>query len=120
MHLHPQIQIPNAFPECTLDNCKYAGYNIRHSKDWSALLYQKTKLKTKIAVSELKKTLLSGEDCLNVQKAAKGDEVTVHYEGRLQSNGFKFDSSFDRGEPIKFTLGTNQVVQGWERGLVGT
>ena len=72
------------------------------------------------AVSELKKTLLSGEDCLNVQKAAKGDEVTVHYEGRLQSNGFKFDSSFDRGEPIKFTLGTNQVVQGWERGLVGT
>jgi len=72
------------------------------------------------SAQELKKTLLSGEDCLNVQKAAKGDEVTVHYEGRLQSNGFKFDSSFDRGEPIKFVLGTNQVVQGWERGLVGT
>ena len=87
----------------------------------SCLTKNCVKIKYKnIAVSELKKTLLSGEDCLNVQKAAKGDEVTVHYEGRLQSNGFKFDSSFDRGEPIKFTLGTNQVVQGWERGLVGT
>ena len=71
-------------------------------------------------ISELKKTLLGGEDCLNVQKAAKGDEVTVHYEGRLKSNGLKFDSSFDRGVPINFTLGTNQVVQGWERGLLGT
>jgi FKBP-type peptidyl-prolyl cis-trans isomerase len=69
---------------------------------------------------ELKKTLLSGEDCLSVQKAAPGDEVTVHYESRLKSNGVKFDSSFDRGEPITFELGTNLVVQGWEQGLPGT
>ena len=55
-----------------------------------------------------------------MQKAARGDEVTVHYEGRLKSNGFKFDSSVDRGEPITFKLGTNQVVQGWEQGLPGT
>jgi len=72
------------------------------------------------SAQELNKTLLSGEDCLSVQKAAIGDEVTVHYEGRLKSNGAKFDSSFDRGEPIKFELGTNLVVQGWEQGLPGT
>ena len=71
-------------------------------------------------ISELKKRILSGEDCLSVQKAQKGDEVTVHYEGRLKSNGFKFDSSLDRDDPITFELGTNLVVAGWERGLVGT
>ena len=71
-------------------------------------------------ILELKKTILSGEDCLTVQKAQKGDEVTVHYEGRLKSNGFKFDSSLDRDDPITFELGTNLVVSGWEKGLLGT
>ena len=28
--------------KCTLDNSKYTGYNIWHSKDWAALLYQKS------------------------------------------------------------------------------
>ena len=32
--------------KCTLDNSKYTGYNIWHSKDWSALLYQKTETET--------------------------------------------------------------------------
>jgi len=69
---------------------------------------------------DIKKEILSGDDCLGVQKAANGDEVSVHYEGRLKSNGQKFDSSLDRGEPLSFTLGQNLVVEGWERGLVGT
>jgi len=68
----------------------------------------------------VQKQILSGEECLPVQQAAKGDEVTVHYEGRLQRNGLKFDSSLDRGEPITFELGTNAVVEGWEQGLLGT
>ena len=55
-----------------------------------------------------------------MQKAAEGDEVTVHYEGRLKSNDFKFDSSFDRGEPITFELGKELVIAGWEQGLLGT
>ena len=32
--------------KCTLDNSKYTRYNIWHSKDWSALLYQKKTEKT--------------------------------------------------------------------------
>ena len=77
-------------------------------------------INVQFSLTELQKTILSGDDCLNVQKAQKGDEVTVHYEGRLKSNGFKFDSSLDRQDPITFELGTNLVVQGWERGLIGT
>lgn len=35
----------------------------------------------------------------------KGQEVTVNYEGRLE-DGTIFDRSSDRGEPLKFIIGT--------------
>lgn len=43
--------------------------------------------------------------------------VLAHYVGIGLSTGQKFDSSWDRGEPIPF--GLNQVIQGWSEGLVG-
>ena len=46
------------------------------------------------------------------------DAITVNYTGTL-SDGTKFDSSIDRGQPFKFTLGQNSVIQGWELGVVG-
>ncbi|KAE8699557.1 Peptidyl-prolyl cis-trans isomerase FKBP2 [Hibiscus syriacus] len=51
-------------------------------------------------------------------QAHKGDKVKVHYRGKL-IDGTVFDSSFERGDPIDFELGSGQVIKGWDQGLLG-
>lgn len=50
--------------------------------------------------------------------AQNGDILLVHYVGTLD-NGTKFDSSYDNGQPIRFTLGQGNVIKGWDMGLLG-
>tara|TARA_B100000242_G_C42996404_1_gene462754 strand:- start:374 stop:1258 length:885 start_codon:yes stop_codon:yes gene_type:complete len=49
-------------------------------------------------------------------KAEAGKTVSVHYTGKL-SNGTKFDSSYDRNQPIEFELGRGRVIKGWDEGI---
>jgi FKBP-type peptidyl-prolyl cis-trans isomerase len=52
------------------------------------------------------------------QEATAGKRVSVHYTGTL-TNGKKFDSSLDRGQPFTFVLGAGQVIKGWDQGVAG-
>ncbi len=60
------------------------------------------------------KTLKEGKGAV----AEPGDTVSVHYTGWLM-DGKKFDSSRDRGKPIRFELGAGRVIPGWEQGVAG-
>jgi peptidylprolyl isomerase len=52
------------------------------------------------------------------EPAKSGSNVKVHYTGWLV-NGYKFDSSRDRGQPFAFPLGGGRVIRGWELGVQG-
>lgn len=65
---------------------------------------------TELKIEDLKK----GEG----DEALAGDNVVVHYTGWL-TDGTRFDSSVDRGEPFSFQLGAGEVIPGWDQGVAG-
>ncbi len=50
--------------------------------------------------------------------AEAGMNVSIHYTGKL-TDGSKFDSSLDRGTPLKFQLGAGQMIAGFDEGVKG-
>jgi len=50
--------------------------------------------------------------------AKQGRNVMVHYKGSFR-DGTVFDSSYDRGEPINFTVGTGQMIPGFDEAVSG-
>ena len=55
----------------------------------------------------------------NGTEAKAGDTVTAHYKGTIANTGQKFDSSYDRGEPLELPLIEGNVIAGWIEGVPG-
>jgi FKBP-type peptidyl-prolyl cis-trans isomerase FkpA len=52
----------------------------------------------------------------STQQPNPGDDVWVDYRGTL-ADGTQFDSSYDRGQPIKFVLKVGQVIPCWDQAV---
>jgi FKBP-type peptidyl-prolyl cis-trans isomerase FkpA len=75
--------------------------------------YKAGKLETKSTDSGLKYYVVKEGEGAN---AAKGNTVSVNYYGTLM-DGTMFDNSFQRGQSFPFTLGSGQVIPGWDEGI---
>jgi peptidylprolyl isomerase len=61
-------------------------------------------------------TLIAG----NGAALKNGQQATVNYVGVLFKNGKEFDSSWGKGkQPFQFTVGSGQVIPGWDQGVLG-
>ncbi len=57
------------------------------------------------------------------KKPTKGQTVTVHYTGWLDTNGQKAENAFDSSRKsgrheFKFIIGIGQVIKGWDEGVM--
>jgi peptidylprolyl isomerase len=66
-------------------------------------------------VSELQKTDIKTG---NGAAAKDGDCLVMKYYGTL-TNGTLFDENYTKTTAFAFTLGSGQVIAGWDKGLVG-
>ena len=69
----------------------------------SSLVLSEYQKPTKLQIGVKKRV----ENC--DMKSRKGDKLSMHYTGTLHEDGSEFDSSYGRGEPLSFTLGSGQV-----------
>ena len=96
---------------------------VKRAGRWQVVAWQSTPIKLNLAkTTEKTVTTASGlqyEDIVvgTGDSPQAGQNVRVHYTGWL-TDGKKFDSSVDRGEPFVFPIGAGRVIRGWDEGVM--
>ena len=98
-----------------------------YMKEKTAAEQKKNEAKKKLAADLAAKKAKAKEDPSGLKiliekegtgrKPKAGEWVQVHYTGYLP-DGTKFDSSYDRGQPIGFQVGKGRVIAGWDKGIM--
>jgi len=92
---------------------------------YGLLTSQNNKTNDTIELSE--ETMTENKDELKIedieegsgeQAVESGDDIVIHYKGTL-TDGTVFDSSYDRNEPFQTQIGVGQVIEGWDKGVIG-
>lgn len=52
-------------------------------------------------------------------KVKKGQTIYAQYLGEVYDGKKPFDENFSTGQPATFTIGTGNVIKGWDKSLVG-
>ncbi len=74
-----------------------------------------TKTSEKAPKDLIAKVVIKGDGT----KVKKGQALLVHYTGKIWGTDKEFDSSWSKGKPTMFQIGTGKVIKGWDEGLVG-
>lgn len=74
-----------------------------------------TKTDEKAPPKLVAKTVIKGKG----EKIKAGQNVLVQYVGKIWGSDVEFDSSWSRGIPSIFQIGSGKVIKGWDQGLVG-
>ncbi len=105
---------PKAEAEAEKAAMKVTAASIQPLLDAAIADYKRNKLKLETTATGLKYKILSQ----GTGAAPKtGDKVTVHYIGKLL-NGTEFDASYSHGDSFTFAVGQQQVIPGWDEGLI--
>ncbi|GAA3113829.1 hypothetical protein GCM10010466_01160 [Planomonospora alba] len=74
-----------------------------------------TKTKEKAPAELVTKVIVKGTG----PQVKSGQNLMAHYIGKIWGSDKQFDSSWERGQPATFQIGTGQVIKGWDQTLVG-
>lgn len=90
-----------------------AGVSVTLGEDGAPTVEGVTSIQTPDTTQRI--LLLEGEG----EPTAVGENLVMHYTGWQTSDGTQFDSSWERGVPFTFELGSSQVIAGWDQNLEG-
>ena len=96
---------------------KYSKIAAMSQEDYKKYMFNEVKKKMpKAKLSETGLVYLIKKEG-DKEKPQQGDQVTLHYKGTLRESGDKFDSSYDRNQPMPFKYLVNRMIPGFEEGI---